>query len=154
MSVFHIDRLSNTGFDVEIGSKTYRIKQFSLRDQGNLQAIIRKVQPHPVTETIELVKGMPSGVAAEMLKDARKAAQLWPQAVTTQDGLQILVNSGEGQKAVLRFAMGLSDSEAEELMGDLSFQDFMRIAAIAISGEDPTGDDDPKAETEVAQATG
>lgn len=146
MSVFHIDRLANTGIEVEIGSKTYKVKQFSLRDQGNLQAIIRKIQPHPVTETIELIKGMPSGVAAEMLKDARKSAMFWPQPVTSQEGLQILMNNPDGQKAVLTSSMSITAQEAEELMADLSFQDFMRIAVIAISGEEPVEGDDPKVE--------
>jgi hypothetical protein len=68
--------------------------------------------------------------------------------VASPEGLQLLVNSDEGQKALLKAAIGrnegVSDSTIEDLYGELSYAEFMRIAAIAVSGEDP--DNDPKAE--------
>lgn len=147
--VFHIDKLANSGVPIEIDGKQYYACQITLRDQGHLQSVIRKLQPPPPRE--EDVKknmaGMPPEVITELVKDARKAAMFWPSPITSQEGLNVILSNEEGQKALIKASLGkkttLSESDIEGLMDVLTYPLFMRIAAIAISGEDP--ETDPKA---------
>jgi hypothetical protein len=145
---FYIDKLANSGIEVKMAGATFRVRQLTLRDQGVLQAIIRKLQPFPSEKAKKLVIGMDKQVAGDVMKEALKADLFYPTPVASPEGLQLLVNSDEGQKALLKAAIGrnegVSDSTIEDLYGELSYAEFMRIAAIAVSGEDP--ENDPKAE--------
>ena len=141
--------MSNAGIPIEIGGKQYFACQITLRDQGHLQTVIRKLQPPPPRE--EDVKkdmaGMPPEVITDLVKDCRKAKMFWPSPITSQEGLNIILSNEEGQKALIKASLGkktpLSESDIEELIDVLTYPLFMRIAAIAISGEDP--ETDPKA---------
>jgi len=147
--VFHIDKMANSGVPIEIDGKPYHACQITLRDQGHLQSVIRKLQPPPPRE--EDVKknmaGMPPEVITELVKDARKSAMFWPSPITSQEGLNVILSNEEGQKALIKASLGkktqLSESDIEALMDVVTYPLFMRIAAIAISGEDP--ETDPKA---------
>lgn len=147
--VFHIDKMANSGIPIEIEGKTYHACQITLRDQGHLQAVIRKLQPPPPKEedVKKTMAGMPSEVITELVKDARKAAMFWPSPITSQEGLNVILSNEEGQKALIKASIGkkmqLSESDIEALMDVITYPLFMRIAAIAISGEDP--ETDPKA---------
>lgn len=148
--VFHIDKMANTGIPLEIDGKTFYACQITLRDQGRLQSVIRKIQPPPPKE--EDVKknlaGLPPETITELVKDARKAAAFWPSPITSQEGLNIILGNEEGQKELIKASLGkktqLSDSDIDSLMDSMTFPMFMRLAAIAISGEDP--ETDPKAQ--------
>ena len=147
--VFHIDKMANSGVPIEIDGKPYHACQITLRDQGYLQSVIRKLQPPPPRE--EDVKknmaGMPPEVITELVKDARKSAMFWPSPITSQEGLNVILSNEEGQKALIKASLGkkttLSEADIEALMDVVTYPLFMRIAAIAISGEDP--ETDPKA---------
>jgi hypothetical protein len=146
--VFHIDRLANSGVEVQIAGKPFRVSQFTLRDQGVLQSLIRKLQPSPMAQTQKILRGLAPETVADLLKDARKAELFWPQPVASTEGLQILVNTEEGQRAILKAALSkaqtITDEDIDTLMDTLTIPEFMRIAGIAVSGEDPEAD--PKAE--------
>lgn len=147
MATFHIDRLANAGVAITINGKPYTARQLTMRTQGRLQAIIRNIEPDPYKEAAELTKGMPESVVKEIMKDARKAALTYPTPVTSPDGIAKVIGCEEGQKAILKASLNLSDDEVEQVMDTINYAEFMRLAAIAISGEDPTdeGEDDPKA---------
>lgn len=144
---FPIDKLSNAGVPMDISGKTWYVSQITLRDHGRLQAVIRSVQPHPVTETVAAVKGLSADIAKDLCRDARKDLLHWPAPVTSPEGLGILLGSEEGQKELLRASLGkqqkVTDDDISGLLDTLSYTQFMRLASIAISGEDP--DNDPKA---------
>jgi len=147
MESFHIDKLANSGVPMVIAGKTWYVSQITLRDHGRLQSVIRSVQPHPVTETVAAVKNLAPDIAKELCKDARKDLLHWPAPVTSPEGLGILLGSEEGQKELLKASLGkqqkVTDEEIAGLIDTLSYMQFMRLASIAISGEDP--DNDPKA---------
>ena len=67
--------------------------------------------------------------------------------ITSPEGLNILLTSESGQKELIKAALGkqqqLSDTDVETLIDTLTYPQFMRLASIAISGEDPEAD--PKA---------
>jgi hypothetical protein len=71
----------------------------------------------------------------------------WPSPITSQEGLNVILSNEEGQKALIKASLGkkttLSEADIEALMDVVTYPLFMRIAAIAISGEDP--ETDPKA---------
>lgn len=148
--VFHIDKLTNSGVPLEIGGATYYACQITLRDQGRLQSVIRKIQPPPPKE--EDVKknlaGLPPETITDLVKDARKAAHFWPSPITSQEGLNIILNNEEGQRELIKASLGkrtqLTDTDVDGIMDQMTYPMFMRLAAIAISGEDP--ELDPKAE--------
>lgn len=144
---FHIDKLANTGVPLEFMGKTWRVSQITLRDHGRLQSVIRSVQPHPVTETLAAVKGLPQDITKDLIRDSRKDLLHWPAPVTSPEGLTILLGCEEGQKELLKASLGksqaLSDGDLSSLLDTLTYPQFMRIASIAISGEDP--ENDPKA---------
>lgn len=149
MEVFHIDKMSNSGIPLDIDGTTYYACQITLRDQGRLQSVIRKIQPPPPKE--EDVKknlaGLPPETITELVKDARRAANFWPSPITSQEGLNVILGNEEGQKELIKASLGkkvhLTDADIESLMDKMTFPMFMRLAAIAISGEDP--ETDPKA---------
>jgi hypothetical protein len=147
MESFTIDKLANSGTPMQINGKDWLVTQLTLRDQGSLQAVIRKVQPKPMEHALTVIKGLPAEVVSQILRDARKDMMFWPSPITSQEGLAILFNHEEGQKAVIKAALGraqvCTDDDVEEIAGQMTYVDFMRLAAIAISGEDP--EDDPKA---------
>lgn len=143
MESFHIDKLANSGVPLEIGDKTYYASQITLRDQGRLQSVIRKIQPPPPKESDVKrdLAGLPPETITELVRDARKAAQFWPSPITSQEGLNILLGNEEGQKELIRSSLGkkqsLTDADIENLMDVMTYPMFMRLAAIAISGDDP-----------------
>lgn len=143
MDSFHIDKLANTGVPLPIGEKVYYAAQITLRDQGRLQSVIRKIQPPPPKE--EDIKrnltGLPPETITELVRDARKAAQFWPAPITSQEGLNILLGHEDGQKELIRASLGkrqqITEDDVERLMDEMTYPMFMRLAAIAISGDDP-----------------
>lgn len=147
MDSFPIDRLANSGVPVDIGGKTWYVAQLTLRDQGKLQAVIRKIQPTPLSVATSAAKGLGPDIAGQLLKDARKDMLFWPSPITSQEGLAILFNNEEGQKELIKAAFGkrqpITDEDIDALLDSMTYVQFMRIAAIAISGEDP--ETDPKA---------
>lgn len=147
MESFSIDKLANAGTPFTIAGKVWLATQLTLRDQGKLQAIIKKLQPKPMDVALQASRGLPAEAVAAIVKDARKDQLFWPSAITSQDGLAVLFNNEEGQKELLKASLGraqqCTDADIEEIMDQMTFVDFMRLAAIAISGEDP--DNDPKA---------
>lgn len=144
MDSFHIDKLANSGVPLQIGDKVWYAAQISLRDQGRLQAVIRKIQPPPPKED-ELKRtwgaGLPSETITALVRDARKEAQFWPAPITSQEGLNILLGHEDGQKALIMASLGkrqqITDQDVESLMDEMTYPMFMRLAAIAISGDDP-----------------
>ena len=72
METFHIDKLANSGIPMDISGKTYFVAQVTLRDQGRLQSVIRSLQPNPMVEAKEAVKGLNPELAKEIIRDARK----------------------------------------------------------------------------------
>ena len=148
MATFYIDKLANTGTSVSIAGKEYVIKQLSMRDQAVLQGVIRKIQPNPYLEAVEAVKSLPKEVADKVIESARVDRKRWPSSVTSSEGMEILVSEYEGQKALLKCGLKINDEEADAILAELNFETFMRVASIAISGEDPVSEaDHPKAET-------
>lgn len=147
MESFTIDKLANSGTPMRINGKDWLVTQLTLRDQGQLQAVIRKLQPKPMDQALAAIKGLPADVSSQILRDARKDMMFWPSPITSQEGLTILFNHEEGQRAVIKAALGraqeCTDADVEVLTGEMTYVEFMRLAAIAISGEDP--EDDPKA---------
>lgn len=147
METFHIDKLANSGVPMEICGKTLFVTQVTLRDQGRLQSVIRSLQPNPMNEAKDAVKGLAPDLAKEIIRDARKDLLHYPAAITSPEGLNILLTSEEGQKELIKAALGkrqnLSDSDVDGLIDALTYPQFMRLASIAISGEDPEAD--PKA---------
>lgn len=137
MAVFHIDKLANIGVQVQIAGKPRTVRQLTLGDQGVLQDIIRRVEPNPFAVATEMAKGLPDSLAKEIIFDGKKSAKAWPSSVNSPEGIEILVGSAEGQRAILKTSMRLSDEEVEEVMGLITYVEFMRLAAIAISGDDP-----------------
>ena len=149
---FYIDLLANAGVEIIIAGQKVRVHQLTLRDQGRLQAVIRSIQPHPVSQAKTLNELIDDpAIRTENLRQAVKLASYWPAAVASDDGLQILLSRIEGQTMLLECVLRVSAQEAEKLTGELQIKDFMRIAATALSGVDPDtqvdvpGDDDPKA---------
>lgn len=144
---FHIDKLANAGIPVDLLGKTWYVSQITLRDHGKLQAVIRSVQPHPVAETIAAVKGLSQEISRELIRDSRKDLLHWPAPVTSPEGLTILLGCEEGQKELLKASLGkqqkVTDDDIMSMIDTLSYPQFMRIASIAISGDDP--ENDPKA---------
>jgi len=144
---FHIDKLANSGVPMQIAGKQWFVSQITLRDHGRLQAVIKSVQPHPVAETVAAVKGLSPDIAKDLCRDARKDLIHWPATVTSPEGLGILLGCEDGQKELLKAALGkqqsLTDDILAGLLDTLTYPQFMRIATIVISGEDP--DNDPKA---------
>ena len=147
MESFTIDRLANSGVPFRINGKEWFVTQLTLRDQGKLQAVIKSLQPNPLDAAIKATRGLTPDLASQILRDARKEALFWPSAITSEEGLSILFNDERGQKAILKAALGraqeCSDEDIESMIDVMSFADFMRLAAIAISGKDP--ENDPKA---------
>lgn len=147
MESFPIDKLVNAGVPLTIAGKEYLVTQFTLRDQGRLQAVIRKLEPNPLDVATKAMRGLASDVAAQVIKDARKDAMFWPSPITSDTGLAILFNHEEGQKEVLKAALSraqeCTDADIEAIMDRLTYMDFMKLAAVALSGEIP--EQDPKA---------
>lgn len=148
MESFSIDKLANAGIPVDISGKTYFVSQITLRDQGRLQSVLRTIQPLPMDQVAAIAKALPADVAAQVIKDARKEQSLYyPVPLTSPEGLSLLLGNENGQKALLKAALGkqqqISDAEIDELIDKMTYTQFMRVAGIAISGEDP--DTDPKA---------
>lgn len=145
--VFQIDRLANAGVDVQTSSRTIKVRQISLRDQGALQAIIRKNQPYPSTHAKKVVQGLDRQVAAEIMINAVKQDLFWPQTISSPEGVQMVLSCEEGQKAILKAstakANDFTDEDIESLLDELTAMEFQRIATIAIIGNDP--ENDPKA---------
>lgn len=145
--VFQIDRLANSGVNVDAAGQSIKVRQITIRDQGELQAIIRKNQPFPSTHAKKVVAGMDKAVAAEVMINAVKADLFWPQTIASSEGIQMLLSCEEGQKAILKAATakanGFTDEDIEKLMDELTTTEFQRIATIAIIGDDPGND--PKA---------
>jgi hypothetical protein len=143
MESFHIDKLANSGVPLDIDGNTYYASQITLRDQGRLQSVIRKIQPPPPKESDVKrdLAGLPPETITELVRDARKAAQFWPSPITSQEGLNILLGNEEGQKELIKSSLGkkqsLTDSDIDALMDVMTYPMFMRLAAIAISGDDP-----------------
>jgi hypothetical protein len=85
--------------------------------------------------------GLPPETITELVRDARKAAQFWPSPITSQEGLNILLGNEEGQKELIKSSLGkkqsLTDTDIDALMDVMTYPMFMRLAAIAISGDDP-----------------
>jgi len=143
---FSIDKLANSGTPVEINGKTWFVSQLTLRDQGRLQAVLKQVQPSPLSQVAPLARTLAPDAYAVVLRDARKDMLFWPSPITSAEGLNLLISSEEGQKALLQAALGkeqeLPDTTLSSLIDSLTYPMFIRIASIAISGEDP--DNDPK----------
>lgn len=147
MESFAIDKLANSGIPVDIGGKTYFVTQITLRDQGKLQSVLRKIQPLPLEQVKSIAPSLPADVAAQVIKDARKEQSLfYPVPLTSTEGLSLLLGNEEGQKALLQAGLGkqqkLSEDDINNMLDVITYPQFMRVAGIAISGEDP--DADPK----------
>lgn len=148
MSVFHIDRLANAGIPIEFNGKTYTARQLTMRDQGVLQAIIRKIEPDPLQEAINSSAGLDRELAREIIKDGKKAKAAYPTPITSPDGITKVLSCEEGQEALIKLSLKCTDEEANDILGNINYGEFMRLAAIAISGEDSAdteeGDAGPK----------
>ena len=142
MSVFHIDRLVNAGIPIEFNGKTYTARQLTMRDQGVLQAIIRKIEPDPLQEAVNLAVGLDKELAREIIKDGKKAKAAYPTPITSPDGITKVLSCEEGQEALIKLSLKCTDEEAGEILGNINYAEFMRLAAIAISGEDSAEEDE------------
>ena len=147
MESFYIDKLANSGVPVSISGKTWYVSQITLRDQGKLQAVIRKIQPSPLAEAMASIKSLPESIAKDVIRDARKEMAFYPHPLTSPEGLNLILSNEEGQKAILSACLGrnntITQEEIESMADSMTYPMFMRIASIAISGEDP--ETDPKA---------
>lgn len=143
---FTIDRMANSGTPMEIAGKTWFVTQVTLNEYGRLQAIIKMLQPKPFEVAKEAARGLPPDLAIPVLNSGRKDQEFWPAPVASSQGLQILFNSREGQRELLKVCLGRAqeckEEDIEHIMQTLGYVEFMKIAAVAISGEDPV--DDPK----------
>jgi len=147
MSVsFSIDKLANSGTPIEIDGKVWLISQLTLRDQGKLQTILKTIQPSPMSQVVSMSRTLSPDSYAMVLRDARKDMLFWPSPITTAEGLNLILTNEEGQKALLSLSLGklqeMSEATIADLVDKITYTQFIRIASIAISGEDP--DNDPK----------
>lgn len=147
MSVsFSIDKLANSGTPVEIDGKVWLVSQLTLRDQGKLQTVLKTIQPSPMSQVTSMSRSLSPESYAMVVRDARKDMLFWPSPITTPEGLNLVLTNEEGQKALLNLSLGKLQEVSEVILSDLvekiTYPQFIRIASIAISGEDP--DNDPK----------
>lgn len=146
---FYIDRLANIGTEVEVAGKSVRVQQITFRNQGELQAVIRKLQPRPLDTLKQIKSSLDPRYAGEVVLGLVKSDAFWPAPVASPEGIQILLGSEEGQMALLKAALAkvnnMSADEISELADNMSLAEFQTIAAIAISGEEPTAS--PKTQT-------
>ena len=134
---FYVDLLVNAGVEIKIAGTPMRVYQLSIRDQGYLQSIIRAVQPHPFTVFDELSKGKDKTVVDALRADAIKRKEYWPSPVASEEGLRILSGCVEGQRAILKCALHVSEETADKLLDVIGLSDFQKIMATALTGQDP-----------------
>jgi len=147
MSVsFSIDKLANSGTPIEIDGKVWLVSQLTLRDQGKLQTTLKTIQPSPMSQIAPMSRTLSPESYAMVVRDARKDMLFWPSPITTPEGLNLVLTNEEGQKALLSLSLGKLQEMSEAIIADLvekiTYPQFIRIATIAISGEDP--ENDPK----------
>lgn len=146
MESFYVDKLANSGVIREINGKQYRVAQVTLEDLGLLQAVIRKTVESPMDTATRYSKSLPPDVSKELFREAIKSNQHWPPPVPSAEGINVLLNCLDGQRALLKASLGkhheLTDEDVDQLARSMTYPEFMKIAAIAISGDDQ--DNDPK----------
>lgn len=151
---FYIDKLANVGTEVQVAGKSLKVQQITFRNQGELQSVIRKIQPRPLDTYKQLKSSLDPRYAAEIVLGLVKQEAFWPAPVASPEGIQILLGSETGQIALLKAALSkansLSDDDISELADSMSLSEFQTIAAIAISGEEPSSS--PKVQTATEEA--
>ena len=152
---YYIDRLSNSGIEIDAAGRRIKVAQVTMRHQGELQAIIRETQPYPSTHAKKVIAGLPPAVATEIMKQAIKEDQFWPLPVASGDGINFLLASEKGQKMLFKVACQgankFTEEQIDEIFLDLTAIEMNRIAVIAITGEDSIGD--PKAPSQSIAGT-
>jgi hypothetical protein len=103
---------------VAIGGQTYHFSELPIARLADLQALIRRLVPHPV----DAVKAHLAGLAAEdrqaLLSEALREARSWPPQAGTAAGMATLMSAEEGQVAAL--AAGLSVHHPELGAGEVT----------------------------------
>lgn len=135
---FYIDRLVNAGVEIPIAGRIVRVYQLTMGDHGRLQAIIRRLQPHPMTEAKEMAAGIElKEIAAEILRDGYQGKNRWPAPLDSEEGIRVLMNDADGRRAIVACGLRISDEEADRLIDSISIPEFVRIMSTAIIGIDP-----------------
>ena len=86
---------------VEIGGHLLHFSELPLERLARLQAFIARTVPDPWRHAREKAAGLPDGVAAVLLENARQESLRWPPQLGTAAGAVALLSTDEGQMEAL-----------------------------------------------------
>ena len=90
---------------VTIGGHLFHFSELRLEQLGRLQAFINRTVPDPWQHARSRVAGLPDGVAAAVLENARQESLRWPPQLGTGAGAVALLSTDEGQVLALHEAL-------------------------------------------------
>lgn len=140
---FSVGQLTNAGFTLMVNGRKYRFAELRVRDYGLIEDHLRRLQPKATDSLAKAVKefGFTPEQLGVLLIVAYERDLQWPSPIDTVPGMQSIMNDEAARIDFIRLSLAehqpeLTEAEAADVAGSLSWLQLRRVLAWGISGKE------------------